>query len=161
MFAPALREEYRQWRSEMMAEVAADRRPNRYLAAQLRLNSDAGIPTNWEILAPLGVRRHFPFHTREMLEHAAGSDIRAMMGPGPKRILRAALAGDVPADLLLREDKGQWEGWPSAPRREQTSPISREAVEALLDPAWERGSGQLDLLEREAMRYLLQMRSAG
>lgn len=160
MFAAPLREAFRGWRREMERAVAGDRHPNRYFAAQLRLNSDAALATNWEILAPLGIRRAFPFHTREMLEHAATADIRKMMGPGPKRTLRAALASDVPADLLLRADKGHW-GSSMTSRPEHRPPMDPATVRDLLDPGWNPGADGVTAPERNALCYLSQIRSAG
>ena len=48
----------------------------------------------------------FPFVTRELLELAFELHPSELVGPGTKRLLRYALAGDVPAKNLQRPDKG-------------------------------------------------------
>src|SRR5207249_3811123 len=57
---------------------------------------------------PLGVRRCFPFFNREVLELAFRCHPSELLGPGPKRLLRDAVGGDVPSHNLLRPDKGGW-----------------------------------------------------
>jgi Asparagine synthase len=108
--AAPFREEYEHWRADERRVVKRDTRPNRFLAAQIRLNSDAALVSNWEVCAWYGVRRSWPFHTRPMLEFAGRTDVRELVGPGTKRMLRQALVDDVPERNLHRPDKGQWRG---------------------------------------------------
>ena len=70
--------------------------------------ADAWVDMNWEGATPLGVRRCFPFFNREVLELAFRCHPSELLGPGPKRLLRDAVGGDVPSHNLLRPDKGGW-----------------------------------------------------
>ncbi len=62
---------------------------------------------HWEMTSALGVRRCFPFVTREVLELAFECHPAELVGPGTKRLLRSALANDVPRFNLERPDKGR------------------------------------------------------
>ena len=105
---PVVRAEYREWWDRRRRSLAADSRPMRTLASEE--NVSGFVPMWWEAAAPLGLRRSFPFHTREMLELANRMHPSELIGPGFKRILREALAGDVPASNLLRPDKDSTPG---------------------------------------------------
>jgi hypothetical protein len=74
-----------------------------YLAMFLERHGFLGM--HWEVTSSLGVRRSFPFVTRELLELAYECHPAELVGPGTKRLLRAALANDVPAFNLKRPDK--------------------------------------------------------
>jgi hypothetical protein len=76
-----------------------------YLAMFLERQGFLGM--HWEVTSSLGVRRSFPFVTRELLELGFECHPSELVGPGTKRLLRAALAGDVPAVNLERPDKGR------------------------------------------------------
>jgi asparagine synthetase B (glutamine-hydrolysing) len=103
---PAVHAEYRQWRSERRAAVAADRRPLKELAEEAR--TDAWVAMNWEGAGSQGVRRSYPFFNREILELAFSCHPSELLGPGTKRLLREAIGKDVPARYMSRSDKGQW-----------------------------------------------------
>lgn len=60
----------------------------------------------WEVCSAAGVRRSSPFSTREVLELALECHPLELLGPIDKRLLRGALSGLVPEDLLQRPDKG-------------------------------------------------------
>lgn len=60
----------------------------------------------WEVCSAAGVRRSSPFSTREVLELALECHPLELLGPLDKRLLRGALAGVVPGDVLQRPDKG-------------------------------------------------------
>lgn len=81
-----------------------DNRPLRQLAERLR--QDAWLAMSWEATSPLGMHRCVPFQTREVLELAFRSPARERLGPGTKKLLRRALAEDVPPRHLHRADKG-------------------------------------------------------
>jgi hypothetical protein len=68
--------------------------------------NDGWVAMNWEGTTPLGVRRSLPFCNREVLELAFRCHPADLLGPGPKRLLRVALSGDVPPRNLFRPDKG-------------------------------------------------------
>ena len=61
---------------------------------------------HWEVTSGLGVRRVFPFVTRELLELAMELHPSELVGPGTKRLLRKALADDVPAVNLRTPGQG-------------------------------------------------------
>lgn len=101
-----LREEYRAWLDRRRAAAAGDRLPRRYLA--LRTEEDGFLAMHWEAGSALGVRRFFPFFNRDILELASECHPEELVGPGTKKLLRAALRDDVPRHNLERRDKGGW-----------------------------------------------------
>jgi hypothetical protein len=109
--------EYQDWRSEQLRMLVADERPNRFLAAQFRGNASGVMAMNWEASSACGVRRAFPFLSRELLELAGRCDPRELLGPGTKRVMRAALRGLVPDVNLDRPDKGAFGRQPHPPPR--------------------------------------------
>ena len=100
-----------------------------YLAMFLERQGFLGM--HWEVTSSLGVRRSFPFVTRELLELGFECHPSELVGPGTKRLLRAALAGDVPAINLERPDKGR----PRAPARERTPRPGRARSRACSTPS--------------------------
>jgi asparagine synthetase B (glutamine-hydrolysing) len=104
--SPAFAAEYREWRRRRQVERARDRRPLGELADQA--SGDGWLAMQWEGTTPLGIRRSIPFFTREVLELAFECHPTELLGPGKKRLLRAALADDVLQRNLMRPDKGQW-----------------------------------------------------
>ncbi|MBI4730506.1 MAG: asparagine synthase [Acidobacteria bacterium] len=103
---PKLKEEYREWLDRRQARFLGDRKPLAFLA--LRSEQDPFVSMNWEAASLLGIRVSVPFFTREMLELAFDCHPRELVGPGTKRLLRAALHQDVPHGNLYRKDKGTW-----------------------------------------------------
>ncbi len=99
-----LHDEYAEWHDRQHSFALADRRPLRQLA--LSTSQDPFVVMNWEATSPLGVRRSLPFFNREILELAFACHPQEQIGPGTKKLLRAALHDDVPAENLRREDKG-------------------------------------------------------
>jgi asparagine synthetase B (glutamine-hydrolysing) len=139
IFHPALCAEYEAWWEGRRQAVLQDPAPWRHLA----LNSatiDAFVPMSWEACSALGVRRSFPFFNREIFELAFACHPAEMYGPGPKKLLRRALHGDVPHHNLYREDKGRrddplrqsFQGW------QEPFPIKNlpEELAGVLEPAW-------------------------
>jgi asparagine synthetase B (glutamine-hydrolysing) len=103
---PQIREEYADWHDQRRRDAARDRQERRFLAL---CTETAGFVTmNWEAASAVGVRRSFPFLNREILELAFECHPSELVGPGPKKLLRAALRDDVPAANLYRGDKGGW-----------------------------------------------------
>jgi len=150
------REEYLQWRADERRVVKCDPRPNRFLAAQIRLNSDPALVINWEVCSCYGIRRFWPFHTRQMLEFAGRTDVRELLGPGTKRVLRQALAADVPESNLHRQDKGQWRGLDWAPPDASSRDLDPELARLL---NWNGAAGPVDRsLAHEALFDLGQSR---
>jgi len=103
---PDLRHEYREWFLRRQSDAAHDHLDRRYLA--LCSEVTGFVTMNWEAASALGVRRVFPFFTREILELAFECHPDELVGPGPKKLIRAALRDDVPARNLQRSDKGAW-----------------------------------------------------
>lgn len=100
-----VRAEYAEWYDRRRRAALEDERPHRFLA--MLLEREGFLSMHWEVTSALGVRRCFPFATRRVLELALRTDPADVVGPGTKRLLRAALAGDVPHRHLHRPDKGQ------------------------------------------------------
>ncbi len=103
---PALREQYRAWITGMRCRLADDPSPYRTLASYMDRESAMGM--NWEVTSALGVRRVWPFVSRETIELSYSIHPDDVIGPGTKRLLRRALHEDVPAWSLYRSDKGGW-----------------------------------------------------
>jgi hypothetical protein len=103
---PELRQQYRSWVATRRRLAADEPSARRDLA--LRTEVDGFVAMNWEAASTLGVRRSFPFFNREVLELAFECHPSELVGPGTKKLLRAALRGDVPEPNLLRADKGHW-----------------------------------------------------
>lgn len=131
VLAPEVRAEYRQWRRDTARAASVDARPWRFLA--LWCQHDGWLAMNWEATSLAGVRRSFPFLSRGMLDLVHECHPAELVGPGTKRLLRAALAGDVPAGHLGRPDKGSW-----TPPPDDTVAVALELPDVLatvLDPA--------------------------
>ena len=106
LYHPAVREAYRDWWDGEYEKLRADHATWRNLAMRTAALDDF-IPMNWEACSALGVRRSFPFASREALELAFECHPAELYGPQPgaKRLLRAALHDDVPARNLYRAVK--------------------------------------------------------
>ena len=98
--------EYRDWLARRRREAARDPRPLGLLA--LRAEQDGFVAMNWEAASSLGVRRSFPFFNRAVLELAFECHPAELIGPGPKKLLRAALRHDARAANLERPDRGRF-----------------------------------------------------
>ena len=129
---PEIHEEYAEWVERQRKRAAADTRPLRYLA--LLLEDEGFLAMNWEAASSLGVRRVFPFFTREVLELAFSCHPRELIGPGTKRLLRAALRDDVPPGNLNRPDRG-WTGAPAFPERRWDEDLPHAAA-TFVRPEW-------------------------
>lgn len=87
----------------LMRRTCGMERPSALWLRVLHLDWQA---MQWEVCSALGVRRSSPFSTREVLELALECHPLELLGPLDKRLLRGALAGIVPDDVLQRADKG-------------------------------------------------------
>jgi hypothetical protein len=101
---PELHEEYAEWLDRRWRAAADDDGPRRYLT--MLLEREGFLAMHWEMASALGIRRCFPFVSRRTLELAYRTHPADVVGPGTKKLLRAALAGDVPDRHLHRPDKG-------------------------------------------------------
>lgn len=126
-------EEYRAWAAARRHAAAAEPPIKRYLV--LQAEKDGFVAMNWEAASALGVRRSFPFFTREALELAFACHPSELVGPGTKKLLRAALAHDVPPRNLHRADKGHWGGNARDLQLEWSGPLPA-GLEAVVRPDW-------------------------
>lgn len=107
-FSKSVRDEYEEWWRAENRRWRADTGTRATLA---RLLADDGwLAMNWEACSRLGISRSAPFWTKETIELASRCHPRDLVGPGPKRLLREAFAGDVPGTVLERRDKGHGAG---------------------------------------------------
>jgi asparagine synthetase B (glutamine-hydrolysing) len=104
---PALRAEYAELVRDRVRATQRGERPLEHLS--LLYEIDGFIPQSWELASHLGVRRYFPFATRELVEFALRSHPGDLVGPGFKRPFREGLRDLVPGSNLDRGDKGGWE----------------------------------------------------
>lgn len=133
MIRAELREEYHDWFRARRASAAGDRHPRRYLA--MELEHDGFLGMNWEVASSLGLRRCMPFGTRGALELAFECHPSELIGPGTKRLLRRALADDVPAVNLDRPDKGRAGGSRGYGPSRLTAEVPA-ALESVFSPGW-------------------------
>jgi len=128
-----VQDEYRQWYLARQTRAARDKQDGRFLA--LRAESSGWVAMNWEAASAVGVRRSFPFFTREVLELAFECHPSELVGPGYKKLLRAALHADVPALNLSRTDKGGWGRQLPATKLLNAIPLP-DTLAQVVDPAW-------------------------
>lgn len=104
-------EEYREWYERQKRRLLEDRMPWRYLALDSEIMGGF-VTMNWEACSALGIRRSLPFFTREVFELAFSCHPVELYGGGVKKLIRRALANDVPHRNLFRADKGagSWAG---------------------------------------------------
>lgn len=128
---PAVRGEYRDWRDRWRETASRDPRPQRYLA--LNTEADGFVAMNWEVASELGIRRAWPFFHREILELAFECHPSELVGPGVKKLIRAALKDDVPPLNLYRPKQP----WPS-PAEELPAPPTEVLLEDVLEHPGDR-----------------------
>ena len=131
MIQPELRADYRELYEQRRRELGRDPRPLAHLA--MTIEDEDWLAQNWEAASALGVRRSFPFATREMLEFSFRSHPRDLLGPGTKKLLRNAVAEEVPAENLLRRDRGAWHGASNDARCLWEAPLPKELDQILRD----------------------------
>lgn len=100
----SLRSEYAARIRSEQAAVARDARGRIHIAKRLESVQPA-IAMNWEVTSSLGIRRYYPFYTRELVELALGCHPSEGIGPGTKQLVRSALRGLVPDSHLGRTGK--------------------------------------------------------
>ena len=152
-----VQEEYRQAAADAARDARADPRPLAGLA--VRLDQDGFLAMNWEAASRLGVRRIVPFGTRELQQLAFRCHPHEQLGPGTKKVLRSALAQDVPDRHLSRHDKGSLFVIPPGPV--WPTPASSSGVDPLwlCDESWlRRLPCETDLISAVAMRILVSSR---
>lgn len=130
-----LRDEYVEWRARQQRESARDHRPRRHMA--LRLNTgQSWMEMNWEASSLVGVRRSVPFVTRGVLELAFSCHPAELVGPRDvtKKLIKAALADDVPHRNLHRPDRGHFQ--PDDPGPLTWSDPLPERLGEIIRPDW-------------------------
>lgn len=121
--SPAVREIHRELFDQERRLVSHDPRPRVYLAKTIEASAPV-IHINWEVTSRLGIRRVFPFYSRELVELAFECHPAEGTVPGTKKLLRTALEGMVPARNLLRPEKTEWT--PTTPRFHWKRPLGSE-----------------------------------
>lgn len=142
--AEPVRAEYRQWRADLRRAASRGPTPWRYL--ELRTSLDGWVAMNWEVTSALGIRRCIPFLTRATLELAFSCHPSEMLGPGTKRLLRVALADDVPTANLGRPDKGRGADWAGNQPVPVTGSLPPQ-LDSLLAPAVREPGATLPMIE--------------
>jgi asparagine synthetase B (glutamine-hydrolysing) len=158
MVRPDLQEEYAAWFRRRQSEAARDHLDRRYLA----LCSEVGeyVAMNWEVASALGVRRSFPFFTREVFELAFECHPDELVGPGSKKLLRAALRNDVPERNLQRPDKGAWGASFRGSRVKWHEPLP-DALSAVVRDDWfPNAPGLMGASQARALRQLIRFTEA-
>lgn len=156
---PEIRAEYRTWFESQQAQAAGDRRPLRNL--RLHTEADAWVSQNWEVASSLGIRRSLPFFHREILELGFECHPAELLGPGTKKLLRAALGNDVPARNLQRIDKGAWGGYlSSSPCFDWEAEFTGLMAPALQRSWWPRPPKVVDFHEAIHLTLLLKFQNS-
>jgi asparagine synthetase B (glutamine-hydrolysing) len=155
---PKLRMEYREWFDRRRSAAARDLLDRRYLA--LCAETGGFVPMNWEAASALGVRRSFPFFTREVLELGFECHPEELVGPGTKKLLRAALGEDVPLRNLQRPDKSSWGArfLGSQVDWQDSLPDSLSAV--IRDDWFPKAPARMERSQARALRQLVQFADA-
>jgi asparagine synthetase B (glutamine-hydrolysing) len=128
-----IREEYEDCFTRIRRRIARDHAPWSGLAA--RCEADVFLAMNWEAACELGIRRSFPFFNRNVLELAFECHPSELIGPGYKKLLRAALRDDVPERNLNRPDKGAWGSSLRAGHASWDTPLP-DSLQAVVRPDW-------------------------
>lgn len=128
-----IHDEYRDWFRQVRWHVVRDRAPLPNLA--IRSEVDGFLAMNWEAASQLGIRRSFPLFNRSVLELAFQCHPAELIGPGYKKLLRAALRDDVPERNLNRQDKGGWGNYLRIGEAPWDA-VLPEALQTIVRPAW-------------------------
>ncbi|HUR41127.1 MAG TPA: asparagine synthetase B family protein [Verrucomicrobiae bacterium] len=101
-----LKREYQDELARMRRWVNGLPAAHRYMFTRHVTNDFAAM--NWEACSHYGIRRVFPFLSRDVIELAMECHPSELIGPGTKRLLRGAVHEDVPHATLYRQDKGNF-----------------------------------------------------
>lgn len=156
---PELRGEYQAWYEHRRHIAGQDRGPLRFL--EMLTDDDEWVVQNWEAASAVGVRRSLPFFHREVIELAFDCHPSELIGPGDKKLLRAALANDVPVRNLKRADKGGWGAYLRAPGTfEWDSGFSSLMAPVVQPDWWHQAPKHVDYWEAFHLTLLLKFESA-
>lgn len=152
--ADDLRLTFEAWRADRAAHLAASPKVHAHTIELLAAN-DGAVAQNWEVCSSLGVRRTFPFLTREVIEAVAACRPAELITPVAKRLSRTAFREEVPERWLQRADAGDFgpDPDPSVP-----APVSLPvALEQVLRPEVMAGAEhQFTILPGLALQELVQ-----
>ncbi len=132
IFAPELQEEYVEWR---VRHIGAASSQGAWPFLSLWRSQAGWVSMGWEVGSSVGLRRVLPFLSRQTLELVYSCNPSELVGPGPKKLLRGALEGLVPASHLYRPDKGS-NIIPLHGKIPWTAPLS-ENTASLISPSWQ------------------------
>jgi hypothetical protein len=154
---PRVRAEYAAWARAKSRQVARDRFPRP--ALPLYAEHVGFVAQNWEVCSELGVRRFFPFFSRRMLELAYSCHPHELVGPGTKKILKSALRGPVPEEILQRADKGFWGPGLKEALLPWSEPLDG-ALSPILREDWLRPPSNVRFLDALALKALVNILAA-
>ncbi len=158
MLHPAVRREYAAWVADRTRRVARDPLPRP--ALPLYTEQVGFVAQNWEVCSEFGVRRFFPFFTRELLELAYGCHPAELVGPGYKKILKQALSDLVPRETLERRDKGFWGPGLKAARLPWSEELDPELSPIIREDWMPKPPPELSFLEALALQALVNILAA-
>lgn len=104
---PELRDEWAAWREARHEMVASSPKVHAY-TIELLSSLDGAVAMNWEVCSSLGMRRVWPFLTRQVIEIVASLRPHDLVVPTHKRLSRVGFRGTVPDRWLLRSDDGSF-----------------------------------------------------
>ncbi len=132
IFAPELQEEYVEWRARHIGAASSQ---GAWPFLSLWRSQAGWVSMGWEVGSSVGLRRVLPFLSRQTLELVYSCNPSELVGPGPKKLLRGALEGLVPASHLYRPDKGS-NIIPQHGKIRWTARLS-ENTASLISPSWQ------------------------
>lgn len=150
---PELASEYSAWQDREHKRAQSDSRPWRYFAESVA--SDGWMAMNWEALSTLGIRRSAPFYSREAVELTYECHPSELVGPGFKRLLRAALRGFPGQALISRADKGAW-GPDRRPNQIWMTTVP-QSVERVVSPNWPPTGRSIAATDARGLAELVQV----
>ena len=146
-------DEYGEWLERRQRGAARDPGALRHLA--LRAEADGFVAMNWEATSALGVRRSFPFFSREVLELAFECHPGELIGPGTKKLLRRSLREDIPARNLDRATRGHWGGYLKGARLPWTEQLPEELESVVRAHYYPRPPAVLDSWDAHGLTQLV------
>lgn len=153
MFTPAIREEYRDYYAAEMRQSRGEP-PGFRLVQFLRYRDFSGSYA--EAAAVQGMRAVLPFVQREVLELGFATHPRELfqhrMAKAP---LRLAAQGLLPAELLNRADKGNWNRFPRKPI--PAGGALHATLAPFLDKAWPAQHSGIDSVSAGTLLYVRQL----
>lgn len=152
----AMAREYSEYAGDEQAAFTGSTSRRRYLDHRFH-HAGAATVQNWEVCSAIGIRRHFPFFNREVIELAYRADPCELTGLEPKRLVRAAFQGEVPAAYLnLPKDRG----WEPPGQLSWTDPLPWELGGIVREDWLERAPALMAAQDALRLRVLLNIITA-